>query len=187
MSTTAFTLTRRLPAADQKLRERVLGVPPRKRADAVAVDPAEFAKLKSRLERLERLVENDGNLRKERRLMARRMIGQAQAETVHFIVSLVAVQFGVQEEQILSKSRKREFVFPRHTCLQLLRELAHLSDRELQRIFGFKAHGTCLHARKLVKAVLATNSPEASRYREARRAVEAWMAERAAKEGAAAC
>jgi chromosomal replication initiator protein len=73
------------------------------------------------------------------------------------IIKAVAEFYDISEKEILSNSRKREYVKPRQIAMYLLREELKASFPFIGRKFGGKDHTTAIHAWKKIKNELKNN------------------------------
>lgn len=76
------------------------------------------------------------------------------------IISVVANYYSIHKKDIVGKSRKKEFVIPRHMAMYLIREITDSSLIEIGKIFGGRDHSTIINgisridqAMKMDKAV----------------------------------
>ena len=65
--------------------------------------------------------------------------------TPELIISVVGDQYGVTEEQLLSKNRSRDIALPRQIAMYLCRELTQLSTTNIGKAFGGRDHTTVMH------------------------------------------
>jgi chromosomal replication initiator protein len=79
--------------------------------------------------------------------------------TVDFIQRCVAEEFGVSLQELKTKRRNKQVVFPRQIAMYLSRELTDLSLPEVGELFGGKDHTTVLHSYKKIKEEVY-NNPE---------------------------
>jgi chromosomal replication initiator protein len=79
--------------------------------------------------------------------------------TVDFIQRCVAEEFGVSLQELKTKRRNKQVVFPRQIAMYLSRELTDLSLPEVGELFGGKDHTTVLHSYKKIKEDMH-NNPE---------------------------
>ena len=79
--------------------------------------------------------------------------------TVDFIQRCVAEEFGVSLQELKTKRRNKQVVFPRQIAMYLSRELTDLSLPEVGELFGGKDHTTVLHSYKKIKEEIY-NKPE---------------------------
>jgi chromosomal replication initiator protein len=77
--------------------------------------------------------------------------------TVDFIQRCVAEEFGVSLQELKTKRRNKNIVFPRQVAMYLSRELTELSLPEIGEHFGGKDHTTVLHSYNKIKGDLNTN------------------------------
>jgi len=77
--------------------------------------------------------------------------------TVDFIQRCVAEEFGVSLQELKTKRRNKQVVFPRQIAMYLSRELTDLSLPEVGELFGGKDHTTVLHSYKKIKEDLYKN------------------------------
>ena len=79
--------------------------------------------------------------------------------TVDFIQRCVAEEFGVTLQDLKTRRRNKQVVFPRQIAMYLSRELTDLSLPEIGEAFGGKDHTTVLHSYNKIKGGLL-NNPE---------------------------
>ena len=79
--------------------------------------------------------------------------------TVDFIQRCVVEEFGISLQDLKTKRRNKQVVFPRQIAMYLSRELTELSLPEIGELFGGKDHTTVLHSYKKIKDDLC-NNPE---------------------------
>jgi len=77
--------------------------------------------------------------------------------TVDFIQRCVAEEFGVSLQELKTKRRNKQVVFPRQIAMYLSRELTDLSLPEVGELFGGKDHTTVLHSYKKIRDDLRIN------------------------------
>ena len=65
--------------------------------------------------------------------------------TPELIISSVAEQFGITDEDIISKKRSRDLTLPRQIAMYLCREMTQLSTTNIGRAFGGRDHTTVMH------------------------------------------
>lgn len=78
--------------------------------------------------------------------------------TVDFIQRCIAEEFGITLQDIKTKRRNKQVVFPRQIAMYLSRELTDLSLPEIGEVFGGKDHTTVLHSYNKIKEELLRNS-----------------------------
>ena len=64
------------------------------------------------------------------------------------IISMVAIYYKINKSDITGKSRKKEYVFPRHLAIYLVRQIMDLSQTQIGKIFGNRDHSTVINAIK---------------------------------------
>lgn len=69
---------------------------------------------------------------------------KSKKRNVDNIISVVANTFGVSSDEIKSKSRKKEIIFPRQVAMYLSREMTELSFQKIGLYFGNKNHSTVM-------------------------------------------
>ncbi|MDP2044311.1 MAG: chromosomal replication initiator protein DnaA, partial [Candidatus Omnitrophota bacterium] len=79
--------------------------------------------------------------------------------TADFIQRCVAEEFGVTLQDLKTRRRNKQVVFPRQIAMYLSRELTDLSLPEIGEAFGGKDHTTVLHSYNKIKGALL-NNPE---------------------------
>ncbi len=65
--------------------------------------------------------------------------------TPELIISVISDQYGVTQEDILSKKRSREIALPRQIAMYLCRDMTQLSTTNIGRAFGGRDHTTVMH------------------------------------------
>ena len=65
--------------------------------------------------------------------------------TPELIISVIADQYGVTSEDILSKKRSRAIALPRQIAMYLCRNMTQLSTTNIGRSFGGRDHTTVMH------------------------------------------
>ena len=65
--------------------------------------------------------------------------------TPELIISVIADQYGVTAEDIVSKKRSREVALPRQIAMYLCRNMTQLSTTNIGRSFGGRDHTTVMH------------------------------------------
>ncbi|OGL50421.1 MAG: hypothetical protein A2161_13465 [Candidatus Schekmanbacteria bacterium RBG_13_48_7] len=71
--------------------------------------------------------------------------------TIELIQKLVAKYFNIKLNDMLSKTRAREFSYPRQIAMYLCREILECSLPEIGKKFGGKDHATVIYSHKKVK------------------------------------
>ncbi|MBU4251688.1 MAG: chromosomal replication initiator protein DnaA [Candidatus Omnitrophica bacterium] len=79
--------------------------------------------------------------------------------TVDFIQRCVVEEFGISLQDLKTKRRNKQVVFPRQIAMYLSRELTELSLPEIGELFNGKDHTTVLHSYKKIKESIC-NNPE---------------------------
>ncbi len=77
--------------------------------------------------------------------------------TPQLIIDVVAEQFGISPEDIVSKKRNSEFVQPRQICMYLCRHLTEESLQNIGKALGKKDHTTVIHGIDKITADIETN------------------------------
>jgi chromosomal replication initiator protein len=77
--------------------------------------------------------------------------------TIDFIQRCVVEEFGISLQDLKTKRRNKQVVFPRQIAMYLSRELTELSLPEIGELFGGKDHTTVLHSYKKIKEELYHN------------------------------
>ncbi len=67
------------------------------------------------------------------------------------VVKTIAEFYGVEEESIIDKNRKKEVVKPRQVCMYILRHSLNLSYPEIGKRLGGRDHTTVMHACDSIK------------------------------------
>ena len=65
--------------------------------------------------------------------------------TPELIISVVCDQYGVTQEDVVSKKRSRDIAVPRQIAMYLCRDLTQLSTTNIGRAFGGRDHTTVMH------------------------------------------
>jgi chromosomal replication initiator protein len=76
--------------------------------------------------------------------------------SIFFIKRVVCNYFGITIENMLSKTHKRESVYPRYICMYFASKYTKLSSTVIGDHFG-KDHATCLHGVKTVNNLMETD------------------------------
>ncbi|MGD8239129.1 MAG: chromosomal replication initiator protein DnaA [Armatimonadota bacterium] len=82
--------------------------------------------------------------------------GKHQVSIEH-IQKLVSDRFGVSREDLSSKKRSRNIVFPRQVAMYLIRELTSSSLMQIGKAFGGRDHSTVLHACGKINELMSTD------------------------------
>jgi chromosomal replication initiator protein len=77
--------------------------------------------------------------------------------TVDSILDAVTSHFDVQMNDLKSKSRKRESVFPRQVAMYLMKEFTNLPLKSIGYHFGGRDHSTVIHAVQTISDMLETD------------------------------
>ncbi|MDD5465605.1 MAG: chromosomal replication initiator protein DnaA [Candidatus Omnitrophica bacterium] len=77
--------------------------------------------------------------------------------TVDFIQRCVVEEFGISLQDLKTKRRNKQVVFPRQIAMYLSRELTDLSLPEIGELFGGKDHTTVLHSYNKLKEDIHRN------------------------------
>jgi chromosomal replication initiator protein len=77
--------------------------------------------------------------------------------TIDFIQRCVVEEFGISLQDLKTKRRNKQVVYPRQIAMYLSRELTELSLPEIGELFGGKDHTTVLHSYKKIKEDLNNN------------------------------
>jgi chromosomal replication initiator protein len=77
--------------------------------------------------------------------------------TIDFIQRCIVEEFGISLQDLKTKRRNKQVVFPRQIAMYLSRELTELSLPEIGELFGGKDHTTVLHSCKKIKEDLSKN------------------------------
>ena len=64
------------------------------------------------------------------------------------IISVIASYYKINKSDITGKSRKKEFIFPRHLSIYLVRQITNLSQTQIGKLFGNRDHSTVINAIK---------------------------------------
>jgi len=81
----------------------------------------------------------------------------AKLITVDFIQRCVVEEFGISVQDLKTKRRNKQVVFPRQIAMYLSRELTDLSLPEIGELFGGKDHTTVLHSYNKLKEDIHRN------------------------------
>ena len=86
-------------------------------------------------------------------------------EAINQIIETVANEFGITPEALRGATRVESIVIPRMTAMELVWKHCGVTYNTVAHHFGKRDHGTVLHARKRVYALLETNTAFANAYR----------------------
>ena len=78
--------------------------------------------------------------------------------TIDYIIEMVADHFGLQINDILSKSRKGDIVYARHICTYLCRNMTNNSLEIIANKIGNRDHSTALHSVSTIEKQLDENN-----------------------------
>ncbi|MFV0499007.1 MAG: chromosomal replication initiator protein DnaA [Bacilli bacterium] len=81
----------------------------------------------------------------------------AKKKNIENIINIVAKTFGVSSEEIVSKSRKKDIIFPRQVAMYIARELTDYSFQKIGLYFGNKNHSTVMSSCDKIKDILKTD------------------------------
>jgi chromosomal replication initiation ATPase DnaA len=79
-----------------------------------------------------------------------------------FIMSHVALTFGIRTEDITSSRRDQVFVRPRQIAMYLATELTRESLPKLAYVFNRRDHTTVMHSRNKIRALIKSSPAEAA-------------------------
>ena len=85
-------------------------------------------------------------------------VGRRSAVQPSDVLEVIAVQYQVKVNDLVGKSRSREFVVPRQVAMYLLRELTEISLVEIGQALGDRDHTTVMYGIEKVKKDLETSS-----------------------------
>ncbi len=77
--------------------------------------------------------------------------------TINDIVKLISDRFGISKEDLNSKKRSRNIVFPRQIAMYLARQLTSDSLMVIGKAFGGRDHSTVLHSCGKISRLMATD------------------------------
>ena len=77
--------------------------------------------------------------------------------TPELIISVVCDQYGVTQEDVLSKKRSREIALPRQIAMYLCRDMTQLSTTNIGRAFGGRDHTTVMHGCEKISEEMKNN------------------------------
>lgn len=78
--------------------------------------------------------------------------------TIDQIQKQVAEHFDIRLADMSSKRRQASIAYPRQVAMYLSREMTSSTLKEIGEAFGGKDHGTVIHAHKLIKSRMATDT-----------------------------
>ncbi|MFH0918323.1 MAG: chromosomal replication initiator protein DnaA [Candidatus Omnitrophota bacterium] len=81
----------------------------------------------------------------------------AKLITIDFIQRCIVEEFGISLQDLKTKRRNKQVVFPRQIAMYLSRELTELSLPEIGELFGGKDHTTVLHSYKKIREDIKNN------------------------------
>lgn len=77
--------------------------------------------------------------------------------TPELIISVICDQYGVTQEDVLSKKRSRDIALPRQIAMYLCRDLTQLSTTNIGRAFGGRDHTTVMHGCDKISEEMKSN------------------------------
>jgi len=104
-----------------------------------------------------KLQKKEVNLEIAKKLLKNIISPSPKISTFKKIVKIVSEFYDVKEEEILSKTRRKEVLKPRHIIMYLLRNEMNYSYPTIAQKFGGKDHTTVIHACEKIKKELSKN------------------------------
>lgn len=95
----------------------------------------------------------------------------AKRITVEMVKRHVAERYGVSQNDLESKSRKREVVRPRQVVMYMARQLTDQSFPQIARRLGPRDHSTVLHGDRLIAKMVAEDSAFAAEMEALKRSI----------------
>jgi chromosomal replication initiator protein len=74
-----------------------------------------------------------------------------------YIVNVVLNYFSLQYAELISKSRKRKYCYPRQCCDYLLRKKNNLFFSEIGKMIGDRDHTTIIHSVETIEDLMETD------------------------------
>ena len=78
--------------------------------------------------------------------------------TPELIINEASAMFGIQPEELIGHSRKRQFVTARQVAMYTFRTFTDLSFPDIAKLFSDRDHTTVMHAVRKVESTMADNS-----------------------------
>ncbi|MGC9071070.1 MAG: helix-turn-helix domain-containing protein, partial [Elusimicrobiales bacterium] len=76
--------------------------------------------------------------------------------TIEDIQEVVAQEYGISIDELMSKQRREKLVFPRHIAIYLAHELTDMSWTDIGKAFD-KDHSTAIHASDKIKSMISND------------------------------
>ena len=73
------------------------------------------------------------------------------------IINTVAAYYKITKKDIIGKSRRKEFITPRHICIYLIRSICKIGYIDIGKIFSNRDHSTIISASKKIDKELKMN------------------------------
>ncbi len=74
--------------------------------------------------------------------------------TVKRIIEVVSSHYGITEQQLKSRARRRDIVLPRQICMYFIRNKTSIGLRNIGKFFGGCDHTTVIHSAKTVSNLI---------------------------------
>ncbi len=98
------------------------------------------------------------NLELARKTVLNQRNQPSQSISVDMIQEIVARELDLPRDLIISKTRKKEVVRARHIAMYLTTEYTILTQKTIGLHFGGRNHATIIHAVKVVKELMKSDS-----------------------------
>ena len=73
------------------------------------------------------------------------------------IISVVANYYKIHKKDIVGKSRRKEYVAPRHIAIYLVRTITNMNYKEIGQVFGNRDHSSIISAVKSIDKNMKLN------------------------------
>jgi chromosomal replication initiator protein len=105
-------------------------------------------------------------------LLRKDMRAQSSGVELLSIQKAVSAHFGIKFQDLMSSSRKENFVLPRHVAMYLARDMLPLTTTEIALAFGRKDHTTVLNAVRRISDLIEQDASTLATVKELRRKLE---------------
>lgn len=99
-------------------------------------------------------------------------------EIQNMIVKFVMARYDFSFDQLKSKTRKREVVFPRQLCMYLLYTFTRSNLDKIGELFGNRDHTTVIHAREMIIGLIEVGDGLSTEIIEVRKRVKDFIVQK---------
>lgn len=96
-------------------------------------------------------------------------------ENIEYVQKQVAEYYGITPEELIGKSRRNEFIIPRHTSIVLCETLLPQSMKFIAKNHGGRDHATGINSKKIVNDMKFTNPVYRGQFAELKNNLEKFL------------